>query len=74
MVNKQELELKQALAFALKTWRLRNGLSQAVAGKLLGCSRSTICRAESGCKLTWELAIKMLTKNSEELRNEVLPW
>ena len=65
---------KQIFALDLKTWRLRNGLSQAEAGKRLGCSRSTICRAESACKLTWETAIKMFANNPEELRKEGAPW
>lgn len=63
--DKQAFKLKHAFAFWLKAWRLRNGLSQAEAGKLFGCSRSTICRAESSCTLNWELAIKILTKDPE---------
>lgn len=65
---------KQAFALALMTWSLRNGLSQAEAAKRLGCSRSKICRAESACKLTLELVIKISTKDPEELWKEVTPW
>lgn len=74
VTDKQVFGLKQAFAFWLKAWRLRNGLTQAEAGKLLCCSRSTICRAEMSCKLNWDLAIKILSKDPEELRKEVMPW
>lgn len=61
---------KQSFALALKTWRLRNGLSQAEAGKRFGCSRYTIMRAESARNITWEQAYRMFAKLAEELRKE----
>ena len=65
---------KQSFALALKTWRLRNGLSQVEAGKLFGCSRYTIMRAESARNITWEQAYRMFAKLAEELRKEDSPW
>lgn len=61
---------KEAFAVALKTWRLRNGLTQAAAGKKWGLSRYTIMRAESGKNITWETAYRMFARLSEELRKE----
>ena len=61
---------KEAFAVALKTWRLRNGLTQAQAGERWGLSRYTIMRAESGKNITWETAYRMFARLSEELRKE----
>lgn len=61
---------KEAFAVALKTWRLRNGLTQSEAGKKWGLSRYTIMRAESGKNITWETAYRMFARLSEELRKE----
>lgn len=62
---------KEAFAVALKTWRLRHGLTQAQAGEKWGLSRYTIMRAESGKNITWETAYRMFARLSEELRKEV---
>lgn len=61
---------KEAFAVALKTWRLRNGLTQAQAGEKWGLSRYTIMRAESGKDITWQTAYRMFARLSEELRKE----
>lgn len=61
---------KEAFAVALKTWRLRNGLTQAQAGEKWGLSRYTIMRAESGKNITWETAYRMFARLSEALRKE----
>jgi len=61
---------KEAFAVALKTWRLRNGLTQAQAGEKWGLSRYTIMRAESGKNITWETAYRMFARLSDELRKE----
>lgn len=63
---------KEAFAVALKTWRLRNGLTQAQAGEKWGLSRYTIMRAESGKNITWETAYRMFARLSDELRKEGL--
>lgn len=65
---------KQSFALALKTWRLRNGLSQVDAGKRFNCSRYTIIRAESARNITWEQAYRMFAKLAAELRKEGSQW
>ena len=62
---------RQEFALALKTWRLRNGLTQQQAGERFGCSRYTILRAESARNITWEQAYRLFAKLSMELRKEV---
>ena len=61
---------KQAFALALKTWRLRHGLTQSQLGDRWGCSRFTIIRAERAKNLTWEMAYKMFAKLASELKKE----
>ena len=61
---------KQEFALALKTWRLRNGLTQKQVGERWGCSRYTILRAEAAKNLTWEMAYRLFAKLSNELRKE----
>ena len=61
---------KEAFALALKTWRLRNNLTQRQAGERMGCSRYTIIRAESARNIPWEQAYKLFARLSEELRKE----
>ena len=63
---------KEEFALALKTWRLRQGLTQAEVGERWGCSRWTIMRAEKAKNLTWEMAYKMFAKLSRELTMENL--
>jgi DNA-binding XRE family transcriptional regulator len=66
-----EMEVnKQNFALALKTWRLRQGLTQIELGKRWGCSRWTIIRAEQAKNITWEIAYKMFAKLARELANE----
>lgn len=64
---------KEAFAMALKTWRLRQRLTQAQVGERWGCSRYTILRAEGAKNITWMMAYKMFAKLSEELRKEGEP-
>lgn len=61
---------KEAFAMALKTWRLRQGLTQAQVGERWGCSRFTVLRAEGAKNITWEMAYRLFAKLSEELRKE----
>lgn len=61
---------KEAFAMALKTWRLRQGLTQEEVGRRWGCSRYTILRAERCKNITWEVAYRMFARLSEELRKE----
>lgn len=61
---------KQEFALALKTWRLRQDLTQRQVGERWGCSRFTIMRAESGKDITWEMAYRLFAKLSQELQKE----
>lgn len=61
---------KESFAMALKTWRLRNQLTQAQVGQRWGCSRYTILRAEQAKNLTWEMAYKLFARLSNELTKE----
>lgn len=61
---------KQQFAMALKTWRLRQGLTQSQLGERWGCSRYTIIRAERAKNITWEMAYKMFAKLAVELKKE----
>ena len=80
MENQIKVEMKQQgltmqtdqqdFALALKTWRLRQGLTQTQVGQLWGCSRFTVMRAENAKNLTWEMAYRLFAKLSDELRKE----
>lgn len=63
---------KMEFALALKTWRLRAGLTQKQLGERWGMSRYTIIRAERAKNVTWEMAYKMFARLAQELRNETL--
>lgn len=72
-IKKKDLSMevdRQDFALALKTWRLRSGLTQIEVAKKWGCSRYTILRAEAAKGLTWEMAYKLFARLSEELRKE----
>ena len=61
---------KNEVALALKTWRLRQGLTQKQLGLRWGISRYTIIRAESAKDITWEMAYRIFAKLSGELQQE----
>lgn len=61
---------KEEFALALKTWRLRQGLTQKQAGERFGVSRFTIIRAEKAMNVTWETAYRLFAKLAIELRKE----
>lgn len=72
-MKRQGLEMEinqQDFAMALKTWRLRQGLTQSEVGKRWGCSRFTIIRAERAKNVTWEMAYKLFAKLAAELEKE----
>lgn len=73
-MKRQGLEMeinRQDFAMALKTWRLRHGLSQSQVGERWGCSRYTILRAEGAKNISWEHAYKLFAKLAGELEKEV---
>lgn len=61
---------KNEFALALKTWRLRSGLTQRDAGQRFGVSRYTIMKAENAKNVTWEMAYRLFAKLAVELRKE----
>lgn len=61
---------RQEFALALKTWRLRSGLTQKQTGEKFGVSRYTIIRAENGQPITWGMAYRLFARLSDELRKE----
>lgn len=61
---------KNEFALALKTWRLRSGLTQQQVAEQWGCSRYTIMRAENAKQVTWEMAYRLFAKLAGELRKE----
>lgn len=61
---------RQEFALALKTWRLRRGLTQKQVGDAWGVSRWTIMRAECARDVTWETAYRLFARLSQELRKE----
>lgn len=64
---------KTEFALALKTWRLRQGLTQSQVGERWNCSRYTIMRAENAKNVTWEMAYRLFARLSDELRKEAQP-
>lgn len=61
---------REQFALALKTWRIRNGLTQEQAGKRLGVSRWTIMAAEKSRNITWETTYRLFAGLSKELEKE----
>lgn len=61
---------RQEFALALRTWRLRQGLTQRQVGKKWGVSRYTIMSAENARDITWEMAYRLFAKLSYELSQE----
>lgn len=62
---------KNEFALALKTWRLRSGLTQREVAQKFGVSRYTIMKAENAKNVTWEMAYRLFAKLAVELRKEV---
>lgn len=63
---------KEQFALGLKTWRLRNHLTQAEAGERIGVSRYTIIRAEQAKQVSWECLYRIFAYLSIELQREGL--
>ena len=63
---------RKEFALSLKTWRLRQGLTQKQVAEKWGCSRFTIIRAENAKNVTWEMAYRLFAKLAGELKNEAL--
>lgn len=66
-----EMEIdREKFALALKTWRLRQGLTQREVGARFGCSRETINRAERAKAINWMQAYRLFAKLAEGLKAE----
>lgn len=63
---------RERFGLALKTWRLRQNLTQQQVADQWGCSRYTILRAERGVQTSWMQAYKLFARLAEELRKEAL--
>lgn len=61
---------REDVAMALKTWRLRSGLTQTDVAKRWNMSRWTILRVERAKNVSWEMAYRIFALLSEELRKE----
>lgn len=61
---------RQEFALALKTWRLRQALTQREVAARWGMSRHTILRAENAHEITWTMAYRLFNKLNAELLKE----
>lgn len=61
---------REQVAMALKTWRLRQNLTQQQVADMWGMSRFTIMRVENAKNITWMMAYKIFAKLSNELNKE----
>lgn len=63
---------RNQFALALKTWRLRQGLTQKEVGERWGTSRYTIMRCEMAKPISWTQAYRIFAKLAQELKDEEL--
>lgn len=61
---------RQQFALAVKTWRLRQNLTQREVAERWDMSRRSIIRAENGQPMSWEQTYRMFVALSDELRKE----
>lgn len=61
---------RNEFALALKTWRLRQALTQQQVAQRFGVSRYTIMDAEKAKSISWEMAYRLFARLSEELVKE----
>lgn len=61
---------REEFAIQLKTYRLRQAMTQEQLANAWGCSRYTIMRCERGKNITWETAYKIFARLAVELRKE----
>lgn len=60
----------QGLALALKTYRIRQGLTQQQLGERWGMSRYTLMAVEKARQVSWVMTYRIFNRLSEELRRE----
>lgn len=61
---------RKEFALELKTWRLRQELTQQQVADRWGVARFLITRAECAHPLSWARAYRLFNHLSKELRNE----
>lgn len=61
---------RETFAMELKTWRLRQGLTQAQLGERWGLSRYTIIRIEKAAPCNWATAYRMFARLAKEMKEE----
>lgn len=61
---------REQFALALKTWRLRHGLTQQQVAERFNVSRWSIMKAEASKPITWEMTYRLFAALSRELENE----
>ena len=61
---------REQFALALKTWRLRAGLTQNQVADRWGTSRYTIIKCENAKPVSWPQAYKIFAQLAKELKNE----
>lgn len=61
---------KEKFGLELKTYRLRQGLTQQQLGEKWGVSRYTIMRCETGKNLSWEIAYRIFSRLAREIAHE----
>lgn len=61
---------REEFAIALKTWRLRNDLTQQQVADRWNLSRWTILRIEQAKDISWPTAYKCFARLSAELQQE----
>lgn len=61
---------REDFAMALKTWRLRQGLTQREVAQQWGVSRWTIIRIERAENISWTMAYRVFARLAEALKEE----
>ena len=61
---------RQDFALSLKTWRLRQNLTQTQLAHRWGTNRFLIIKAENAKSISWEHAYWLFSKLAHELENE----
>lgn len=61
---------REDVAMAVKTYRLRRGITQAALGKEWGISRYSIIRIETAKPVSWEYTYKAFSKLAQALEQE----
>ena len=61
---------REQVAVAVKTYRLRQGLTQARLGELWGVSRWTIMRIEAAEAVAWETSYRIFARLANDLQKE----